>query len=634
MKLFALLALVLVATAGVASAVRHAPSRPSSNVAQHVLYTRTSAPDDWKLATPAEPHMRVEFTLALKQRNLDILEKWFNEVSDPKHHNYQEYKSIDEIASLVAPTEKDQKSVMHWLHAHGIHAKNIKSFGDAIDVTATVKQAEKLFSTKFFNYHHIQTGASVVRQFGSYSVPVHLRHIIEMVTGISSFPVPHLKGARVDAANDYGVVPQSIDALYSISQEARKMYSKARAVKSSTVPFTSQGVIEFQGEDFAPSDLALFGQQVDETIQAVPANQIVGPNDPTNPDDEPALDIEVVAGVNLEASNWFWLENGNGWLYQFGVHFFSTEDVPQVSSISYGWWEGDQCSIDTTGCSQLGVDSTGYVNRVNVEFQKIGLRGLTLIAASGDSGANGRTNGDCSVPQLRPSFPGVSPYITSVGATELANNTLLADQPPICASTGLSCAETGYEQAVSYAISNFASGGGFSNISSRPSWQNAAVNAYLNNPSVTLPPASYFNAAGRGHPDVAAMGHNILIILSNSSTPVGGTSASSPTFAAVIALLNQAQIAETGKPLGFLNPFLYQMYAEKPSAFNDIVTGDNTCTEDGCQPGVGYGFYCAKGWDPVTGLGSPNFPEMLAYVKESAARRRAAKAKAAHSKKH
>ena len=94
---------------------------------------------------------------------------------------------------------------------------------------------------------------------------------------------------------------------------------------------------------------------------------------------------------------------------------------------------------------------------------------------------------------------------------------------------------------------------------------------------------------------------------------MGGTSASAPIFSAIVALLNTAQIELTGKPLGFLNPFLYQMYANKPSAFHDITIGDNKCTENGCAATC-QGYECAPGWDPVSGLGTPNFAEMLAYV--------------------
>jgi len=83
------------------------------------------------------------------------------------------------------------------------------------------------------------------------------------------------------------------------------------------------------------------------------------------------------------------------------------------------------------------------------------------------------------------------------------------------------------------------------------------------------------------------------------------------------SLLNVAQIEVTGKPFGFLNPFIYQMYAANPMTFNDITIGDNKCTEQGCSPSC-EGYECTVGWDPVTGLGTPNFPNMLAYVKAGA----------------
>ena len=77
-----------------------------------------------------------------------------------------------------------------------------------------------------------------------------------------------------------------------------------------------------------------------------------------------------------------------------------------------------------------------------------------------------------------------------------------------------------------------------------------------------------------------------------------------------------------------MNPLLYKMFADNPAAFNDITVGDNICTEAGCSRSC-KGYYAAPGWDPVTGLGTPNYPTMLAYIEElghSVVARRAAKA--------
>ena len=72
-----------------------------------------------------------------------------------------------------------------------------------------------------------------------------------------------------------------------------------------------------EGENFDPKDFENFAKQSKITISPVASAHIVGPNDPTAPQDESTLDIEMIGGVNTEADNWFWLEKGNGWLYAF-----------------------------------------------------------------------------------------------------------------------------------------------------------------------------------------------------------------------------------------------------------------------------------------------------------------------------
>jgi len=139
------------------------------------------------------------------------------------------------------------------------------------------------------------------------------------------------------------------------------------------------------------------------------------------------------------------------------------------------------------------------------------------------------------------------------------------------------------------------------------------VNTYLNS-GVTLPPSSYYNGQGRGFPDIAAFGSNVLISSSGTVEGVGGTSASAPIVAGVFTLLNDYVIAKSGKPLGFLNPLIYKMASNCRSCFNDITKGDNICTEDGCSSSC-YGFTCTKGWDPVSGVGTPHYPAMLNYIK-------------------
>jgi len=192
------------------------------------------------------------------------------------------------------------------------------------------------------------------------------------------------------------------------------------------------------------------------------------------------------------------------------------------------------------------------------------------------------------------------------------------------------------EVAVDYPRAHFTSGGGFSNISVSQIYQRQAVAAYLAQKEVPLPAATMFNSKGRAYPDVSAVGHNAYVLDNGREGLSGGTSQSSPIFGAVIALLNVQFKKITGHALGFLNPLLYRMWEENRSNFIDVVSGDNICTEGGCGATCD-GFRAATGWDPVTGLGSPHYPTMLAYVEELGHRvvaRREAKAAAIAPRVH
>jgi tripeptidyl-peptidase-1 len=108
-----------------------------------------------------------------------------------------------------------------------------------------------------------------------------------------------------------------------------------------------------------------------------------------------------------------------------------------------------------------------------------------------------------------------------------------------------------------------------------------------------------------------------------------GTSASAPLWAALITRMNDARLRAHKPPLGFINPMLYQFYAAQPpgssaAGFTDLPVGNNSCTRGGGEAVLGssasvcckYGFTAAaRMWDPVTGLGSPRFEQLLAYAK-------------------
>jgi tripeptidyl-peptidase-1 len=342
-------------------------------------------------------------------------------------------------------------------------------------------------------------------------------------------------------------------------------------------------VAEFQAQYYSPSDLQQFWKSYVPFAPYQAVAKVIGQNDPTSPGIEASLDIEYIMGVAPNITTYFYsLKNFNFWndLMTWTGEIDNETNPPFIHSVSYG--------------SQGDYPSDSYRAKLNAEFMKLGARGLSIIFASGDSGAGCEGGGlidaacDCT---FFPSFPATCPYVTTIGATRFL--------------TGNSGPEG--------AVAAFKSGGGFSQFFPTAPYQTSAVSAYLSS-GVKMPQSCAFNASGRATPDAGALGDiHFQVVNGGSVIPVGGTSASTPSFSAVMSLLND-QLLNEGKPtLGFLNTWIYQTAAANPTAFFDVTVGDNI-NPGCCRSGEESGFECAKGWDPVTGVGTPNFQVLSTLI--------------------
>ncbi|KAF3089308.1 hypothetical protein TWF569_003174 [Orbilia oligospora] len=270
-----------------------------------------------------------------------------------------------------------------------------------------------------------------------------------------------------------------------------------------------------------------------------------------------------------------------------GQRMCGTYDPTLVLSVSYGGNEADY--------------TARYATRQCNEFLKLGLMGVSVLFASGDFGVAGYGSA-CRDPvtgayndgksgRFTPDYPATCPYLTSVGGTYIPRGKTVWD------------AELAWNTYLPWSGINASSGGGFSEIFPVPAYQQAAVSSYL--ASNTFPyNASQWNQtfSGRGFPDVAANAWNYTVGIENVLDLIGGTSASTPTFASIVALVNQDRLYRKKSPVGFLNPALYA----HPEILNDIKVGNN--------PGCGTnGFKATTGWDPVTGLGTPHFQKMRSF---------------------
>lgn len=270
-----------------------------------------------------------------------------------------------------------------------------------------------------------------------------------------------------------------------------------------------------------------------------------------------------------------------------------TVEAPNVLSISYVWGE-----------TSFPPEYLAYQCH---EFLKLGLQGVTVVVSTGDTGPARHPDGICgNGSSFVPSWPASCPWVTAVGGTSFVDGdketaTSWRNLP----STG-GPPEHGLPEEVVYARPHdnhtSSSGGGFSNAFARPLYQEESLNQYFNLEAGHLDGFKpLFSASGRGYPDVAAAASSVEIVTDGRLQSASGTSSSAPIFAAMVARINNERLRAGKSTVGFINPVLYK----NTQAFRDIVDGHNS----GC--GVADAFRASKGWDAVTGLGSPDYGRLL-----------------------
>ncbi|XP_007561222.1 tripeptidyl-peptidase 1 [Poecilia formosa] len=525
-------------------------------------------PQDWTQAGRVDPSEQLELTFALKQQNVDLLEETLRRVSDPDSPQYGKHLSLQEVSSLVRPSALTQKVVHRWLQTHGISNCRTVHTQDFLQCSTTAEVAEALLPGSRF-HRYVRNGHSIVRSSSPYSVHNEVHQHLDFVGGLHRVPPrekdANRKGPRSKAGAHLGVTPAVLRTRYNLT-----------ATDVGSAENNSQAVAQFLEQYYHPADLAEFMQMFGGTFQhRSEVDRVVGTQGGGKAGLEASLDVEYIMSTGANISTWVFTNPGRHEtqepFLQWMVLLSNMSDLPWVHTISYG---DDEDSL-----------SAAYMTRINTEFMKAGVRGLSLLFASGDSGAGCRHLGKENT--FRPSFPASSPYVTTVGGTSFKN--------PF---------------KVTYEVTDYISGGGFSNVFKMPEYQVSAVEGYLKSVKATLPPQSYFNTSGRAYPDMAALSDNYWVVSNRVPIPwVSGTSASTPVVGGMLSLINGQRLSRGLPALGFLNPRLYKL--KGPGLF-DVTEGCHLgCLDEKVQ---GQGFCAAPSWDPVTGWGTPNYPALLAAL--------------------
>ena len=412
-------------------------------------------------------------------------------------------------------------------------------------LSGTVSNLQKAFNVELKEYSHPK--GNFRGRVGAISVPADYAEIITGVFGLDNRPQaePHFR--RLPQPDKHKHKTPASTASHD-PNEVAQLYDYPAA------DGTGQciGLIELGG-GFQLDDLSnYFGSLKIAPPQVISVSVDGGSNSPTTPDSadgEVMLDIEVAGAIAPAAKIvvYFAPNTDQGFLDAITTAVHDSANQPSAISISWGSAESNWTSQAMTNFDDA--------------FQAAAAMGVTVCVASGDNGSSdGVNDGNNHV-----DFPASSSFALGCGGTtlqtsnqQIVNETVWNDQP-----------------------NGGATGGGVSNVFPLPTWQDGFG-----------VPAPIVQGGGRGVPDVSGdadpnTGYNILV--DGESAVFGGTSAVAPLWAGLVARINQ----KMGKPIGFLNPLIYAQAVEA-SGFHDITQGNNGA------------FKAAQGWDPCTGLGSPD----------------------------
>mmetsp|Transcript_114333 Transcript_114333/g.227519 ORF Transcript_114333/g.227519 Transcript_114333/m.227519 type:complete len:594 (-) Transcript_114333:152-1933(-) len=532
------------------------------------------ATSSWVRGVRPSPDLPMTLTVALRidEDRRAELERTFVAVSDPASERYGAHLSMDEVTALLAVPEERVAAVAEYFKNAGAEEVLPAPNRDMLTVSLSVAAAETALRTTIHTFsHRDRPDLHILRASRSYALPDILAKDVDMVGDLLQFP--RLQMPLKTNLTGSGTWPNACSAggckglvTPAVLAQRYNLPSKDSAEEGSG---NSMAVAEFQFQYFKDKDLSKFGKacHVDAVV-----DRVIGGNKP-EAGIEAELDIEYIKAVAKSVPLTV-VYNGDYSLLRWANQISSMSNPPYVHSVSYGNDEAQQ-----TGAN--------YMYTCNTAFLKAGVRGISILFASGDQGVCGREGCGFLKVRFKPDFPAASPYITAVGGTDFLGS-----------SVGEETTWSG-------------SGGGFSNTFEIPSYQQHAVAAYKSSPDAKLPPQAWWNNTGRGYPDVSALGGTktpYCIASEGSFQGVAGTSASSPVVAGIFARLNGLRLAAGKSPMGFLNPFIYA----NPSAFQDVTTGKNG---GGFRPKLG--FNAVKGWDPATGWGTPDYEKLAKVVMEA-----------------
>jgi len=524
---------------------------------------------------PSYPMNHMLLTLLPDAAQQDALNQLLEAQHNPESAYYHQWLTPEQYGERFGISEADTAQVVGWLQGHGMEVEEVTAGRRSILFSGAASQVESAFHTQVHTYkiggalHHANAKDP--------EIPAALAQVVGGVVSLHDFRSEAMhNGARLPSpdfasgGSNY-LAPADFATIYDL------------------VPLYQQS-INGSGQSVAivgRSNIKLADVRQFRTFFGLPANDpqiIVNGSDPgifsSGEETEADLDVEWSGAVAKNAGIKFVVSKSTNSSdgVDLSAQYIVNHNLAAVMSTSFGLCE-----------ASLGSSGNGFLNSL---WQQAAAQGITVFVSSGDNGAAGCDSASASSATHGHGVNGLcsTPYSVCVGGTEFSD----ASSPSLywlgSNASGTQASAIGYipelawnESAPGYGL--WASGGGMSAVYAKPSWQ-----------AGTGVPAD----GKRDVPDVSltSAGHDgYLIYQEGSLYVVGGTSAASPSFAGVMALVVQHSAARQGNANTVFYSLVSKQRAGGASVFHDIISGNNSV------PGQ-TGFNATVGYDQATGLGS------------------------------
>ena len=522
-----------------------------------------------------EPEFRMDYMILLVKPSAaqrSELNTLLAEQQNPSSKQFHKWLTPEAFGDRFGLNTSDHSKLVAWLQAEGFTVHESARARNWIAFGGTAGQVQHALHTAIHRYR--VDGEMHYGNSSEPAAPVALAEVIGGFSGLDDFrPRPSIKASIKTAKPDLNTPDFNVSTTHFIVPEDFATIYDVAPLYAAGIDGTGVNIGIIGGTTLQLADIRMFRSKYN-----LPANDpksvLVGGN--------PGLDLNALLEANLDIE-WSGAVAPNATIY----FYYSTSlygaiasavnaNVVQIISMSFGFSE-----LDNTTLAFQPV------------LQQANAQGITMLAASGDSGA--ATAPDSSSNATRGpvvSTPASFPEVTAVGGTQFNEGTGTYWATTNSPNSG---------SALSYIpeIAWSGGGGGASAVFGKPAWQMGSgvpPDGMRDLPDVSL------SATGSHDP--------YYIVFQGGFTGVGGTSASSPSMAGIVALLNHYLVANgnLAQPgLGNINPQLYRLAQSTPSAFHDITGGGNTVTcEQGsvdCGSGI-FGYAAGPGYDLATGIGS------------------------------